>query len=111
MEAGGSSFEHRSGLVGGVVNVVSDEGVITEFCMKVLKFEIKNSRNLFNYSSKDYLGQFQEQLNSLTMLCFFSAVKKMSFKMARFKIDRTTLDLQVNITDCRVLVGPFPPDI
>ena len=74
MEAGGSLFEHRSGLVGGVVDVVSDEGVITEFCVKVLQFEIKNCPILFNYSSKDYLGQFQERLNSLTTLCFFSAV-------------------------------------
>jgi hypothetical protein len=29
--------------------------------------------------------------------------------MARFKIDRRALDLQVKSRDCGVLVGPFPP--
>jgi hypothetical protein len=29
-------------------------------------------------------------------------------KMARLKIDRTMLDLQVKIRDCWVLVGPYP---
>jgi hypothetical protein len=28
--------------------------------------------------------------------------------MARLKIDKTTLDLQVKIRDCWVLVGPYP---
>jgi hypothetical protein len=34
---------------------------------------------------------------------------KIGFKMACFKTDRKTLDLQVKIGYCRVLVGPYPP--
>jgi hypothetical protein len=34
---------------------------------------------------------------------------KLGFKMARLKIDRKPLDLQVKIKDCWVLVGPYPP--
>jgi hypothetical protein len=34
---------------------------------------------------------------------------KIGFKMPLFKIDRMTLNFQVKIRDCRVLVGPYPP--
>jgi hypothetical protein len=48
-------------------------------------------------------------LKLFTQLRFLLGNLKIGFKMSRLKIDRTTLDLQVKIRDCWVLVGLYPP--
>jgi len=73
--------------------------------VKVLKFEIANFWTLFNYFSKEV----PRTIESAHPVTLSRGGLKIGFKMARFKIDRTTLDLQVKIRDCWVLVGPYPP--
>jgi hypothetical protein len=61
----GVSRQDEHGLVG--------RGVTEEFCVKVLKFEIMNSRKLFNH--------------------FSEVVLRTGFTLTHLKINRTTLDL------------------
>jgi hypothetical protein len=56
-----------------------------EFCVKVLKFEIMISQKLFNYSSDVVPRTIETAQPVLLSLC--------GLKMARLKIDRTTLNL------------------
>ena len=105
-EQSGTEVDHRSvdgrewqehGLVG--------RGVMEELCVKILKFEIVNSRNSFHYFSRVVL----RTIDLSRPFCFLLGGLKIGFKMACFKIDRMTLDIQVKICDCRVWVGPYPP--
>ena len=56
-----------------------------EFCVKILKFEIVNSRNLFNYFSR-VVPRTIEFVHHVTLFPGW-------FKMARLKFDRMMLDL------------------
>ena len=75
-----------------------------EFCVKVQKFEIVNTWNLFIYFSEIV----PRTIEIVPPVLFSLGGLKIGFKMAHFKIDRTTLDLLVKIRDCWVLVGPYP---
>jgi hypothetical protein len=94
--------------VGDGIRILDNRGVVgssmvsTEFCVKVLKVEIVHSWNLFNYFIR--VVPITIEFFKYVMLSLIGL--KIGFKMACFKIDRMTFNLQVKIRDCGVLVVP-----
>ena len=81
----GGPVDHRRFDVRWGAASVGCECHTEEFCVKVLKLEIMNSRKLFNYFS----GTVPRTIETAQPV----SLSLGGLKMAHIKIDRTTLDL------------------